>query len=167
MCTLWRRMGEWSYSPLILNLDIRWRWEVRFKLRPLYEFLRYPLERRLELRAGPGISGEEMNVLPLQGIEAEFIGRAARNIYVLYQMSSPGWKTVNVTSTLQCSMSAVNSRASLNFQGGKPLSTMCGKNDDVTFPSVTEITRICHETKECLTRGYQRQGMLLLTCRVP
>jgi hypothetical protein len=79
------------------------------------EFLRHPLERRLELRAGLGISGEEINVLPLQGIVEEYIGRAARNIYVLYQMSSPGCKTVNVTSTLHCSMSAVNSRASLNF----------------------------------------------------
>jgi hypothetical protein len=79
------------------------------------EFLPHPLESRLELRAGPGISGEEMNVLPLQGIEAELIGPAARNIYVLYQMSSPGCKTVNATSTLHCSMSAVNSRASLNF----------------------------------------------------
>jgi len=116
------------------------------------ELLGHPLKRRLELKAGPGMSGEEMNVLPLQGIEAEFIGRAARNLYVLYQLSYPGCKTVTVTSTLHSSMTTANSTASLNF----PLST-CGKNDDVTFPSVTKITRLCHETKECLIRGCKRR----------
>jgi len=35
MYTLWRCMGEISYIPHILNLDITRRWEVRLKLRPL------------------------------------------------------------------------------------------------------------------------------------
>lgn len=48
--TPWRRLGEWSYSSTILNLDIRWKWVVSFTLRPPYPQIkssRYPFDRIL------------------------------------------------------------------------------------------------------------------------
>jgi hypothetical protein len=77
------------------------------------EFLRHPLKRRLDLVWA--FRGKKWMSCLYREIEAEFIGRAARNLYVLHQLSYPGCKTVTVTSTLHCSMSAVNSWASLNF----------------------------------------------------
>jgi hypothetical protein len=58
---LWRRMREWRYSPIILDLYTRWRWLGSFMLLPLYPW--YPLYRRL---GGPqsrsGHCGEEENL---------------------------------------------------------------------------------------------------------
>jgi hypothetical protein len=34
----WRRMGEWKYISIILDLGTRWRWVVRFIPRPLYRW---------------------------------------------------------------------------------------------------------------------------------
>jgi hypothetical protein len=48
--TPWRRVGEWTYSAIILDLGIRWRWVVSFTHRLLYlrgNSSRYPLDRRL------------------------------------------------------------------------------------------------------------------------
>jgi hypothetical protein len=45
-----RYMGEWRYTPHILNFCSRWRWVVRFTHRPLYpwgESKRYLLDVRL------------------------------------------------------------------------------------------------------------------------
>jgi len=62
-------------TPIILNLDIRWRWVVSFTPRPLYPWgtiSRYPFDRRL---GGPQIDLNAVAkgiipALPLTGTEA-------------------------------------------------------------------------------------------------
>jgi hypothetical protein len=42
----WRRIGEWRYGSIILNVSTRWRWLVSFVPQPLYprrKSLWYPL----------------------------------------------------------------------------------------------------------------------------
>jgi hypothetical protein len=46
----WRRIGEWMYKPIFLDLGTSWRWVVSFTPRQLYPRRRrprYPLNRRL------------------------------------------------------------------------------------------------------------------------
>jgi len=62
-------LGVEMYSwPCILNLDTRWRWVVRFTLRPLYSRRKspqYPLDRKLiGTKSGSGRGGEEKNYCP-------------------------------------------------------------------------------------------------------
>jgi hypothetical protein len=38
----YRHMGEWRYSSSILDLGTKWRWMVRFMLRPLYSQGKFP-----------------------------------------------------------------------------------------------------------------------------
>jgi hypothetical protein len=55
-------MGEWSITPRILNLGIRWMWVVSFALRSLYpcgKNPQYPLDRRLFLGAYGTLSASE------------------------------------------------------------------------------------------------------------
>jgi hypothetical protein len=92
-----RRMGEWRYSSSILDLGLdigKWSASRPYSFTP-GKSRRYPMARR---RGGPqgqhGRNGEEKNLLPLQRIEARFLGRPARTLVVTQTESS--WPPLSV-----------------------------------------------------------------------
>jgi hypothetical protein len=72
--TPWRRMGEWRYNTIILDLGTRWKYVVSLTPRPLYLLgrnPRCPLNRSLGgLQGRYGRCGAEKILLLLPGIEA-------------------------------------------------------------------------------------------------
>jgi hypothetical protein len=49
--SLWRHMGEWRFSSIILDLGTRWRWAVGFtfsQFLPKGKGPQYPLDRKLD-----------------------------------------------------------------------------------------------------------------------
>jgi hypothetical protein len=81
-------------APRIFNLGTRWRWLVRFMLRPLYtrgKRPRYPLDRRIggpQRRCGCGGEKEENDIIAPAGNWTPVVQPAAQSLYWLSYPSS-------------------------------------------------------------------------------
>ena len=85
LCTPWRHIGNGGVAPLILNLDIRWRWVVRFtpqSLGPPERDLAVSVDNKAAWALKPvWTHRREENLLSLSGIELRSFGCRTHGLF--------------------------------------------------------------------------------------